>query len=230
MKKFALPFLILIFAVSVFAQTNSPKTHEIKGLLKTDSGEVLAGTNLYFSDGINSHTFVTDINGEFTAKIPAGNYEVTVNNLLSKKFKAFITVVDGGTNPENVEFTVKANKTQCGLNESEICPEPVSLPKPAYPPAARAVNATGEVVVFIKLDDAGNVISATVKNGHPLLRTAAKKAAEKSKFDMSDKSAKSEFYLTYVFLSPGNTVEKSSRYKYLYRIEMIGKSLPVEID
>lgn len=58
-----------------------------------------------------------------------------------------------------------------------------SLPKPLYPPAAKAVGAQGKVDVQVVIDESGRVISATAVNGNPLLRQAAEDAARKAKFD-----------------------------------------------
>ncbi|MDQ4122904.1 MAG: TonB family protein [Acidobacteriota bacterium] len=57
-----------------------------------------------------------------------------------------------------------------------------SLVKPAYPPAAKAVNASGAVNVQVTIDEEGNVAEATAISGHPLLRAAAVEAARTSKF------------------------------------------------
>lgn len=57
-----------------------------------------------------------------------------------------------------------------------------SLPKPPYPPAARAVRAEGMVVVSVTVDEDGNVEKANAMNGHPLLRQAAEQAARGAKF------------------------------------------------
>ena len=57
-----------------------------------------------------------------------------------------------------------------------------SLPKPAYPAAARAVRADGAVTVQITTDESGNVISTSAISGHPLLRQAAEQAAKNAKF------------------------------------------------
>lgn len=59
----------------------------------------------------------------------------------------------------------------------------LSLPKPAYPAAARAVNASGAVNVQVTIDEQGNVVSATAVSGHPLLRRAAEQAALEAKFN-----------------------------------------------
>jgi TonB family protein len=58
----------------------------------------------------------------------------------------------------------------------------VNLVKPAYPPAARAVGAKGEVKVQVVIDEEGNVISASAISGHPLLQPAAVAAARATKF------------------------------------------------
>lgn len=56
------------------------------------------------------------------------------------------------------------------------------LVKPTYPPAARAVRASGAVGVQVTVDELGTVVSARPVGGHPLLRAAAVKAAFESKF------------------------------------------------
>jgi protein TonB len=58
----------------------------------------------------------------------------------------------------------------------------IDLPKPAYPPAARAVHASGSVVVQVVVDEQGRVMSAEAVSGHPLLRSAAVAAARQAKF------------------------------------------------
>lgn len=63
------------------------------------------------------------------------------------------------------------------LNSSAI-----SLPKPAYPAAAKAVKASGTVVVSVLVDESGKVVTATAVSGHPLLRSAAEQAARIARF------------------------------------------------
>src|SRR6185295_9760457 len=58
----------------------------------------------------------------------------------------------------------------------------ISLPKPAYPPIARAAHASGTVVVQVTIDENGNVIAAHAVSGHPLLQGAAVGAARSAKF------------------------------------------------
>jgi protein TonB len=58
----------------------------------------------------------------------------------------------------------------------------ISLPKPGYPPIARAAHASGTVVVQVLIDENGNVVSANAVSGHPLLIQAAVSAARSAKF------------------------------------------------
>lgn len=61
-------------------------------------------------------------------------------------------------------------------------PKALELPKPVYPPAARAVKARGAVNVAVTVNESGSVISAVAVSGHPLLRAAAVEAARAAKF------------------------------------------------
>ena len=56
------------------------------------------------------------------------------------------------------------------------------LPKPAYPPIARAAHASGTVNVQVVIDESGQVISANAVSGHPLLQGSAVAAARQAKF------------------------------------------------
>ena len=58
----------------------------------------------------------------------------------------------------------------------------INLPKPGYPPIARAAHAAGTVVVQVLIDENGNVVSASAVSGHPLLINAAVSAARQAKF------------------------------------------------
>jgi periplasmic protein TonB len=58
----------------------------------------------------------------------------------------------------------------------------ISLPKPQYPPIARAAHASGTVVVQVLIDENGNVVSAKAVSGHPLLQAVAVAAARQARF------------------------------------------------
>lgn len=77
-----------------------------------------------------------------------------------------------------------------------------SLPKPDYPPAAKAVRASGAVSVEILVDEMGKVVSASALSGHPLLRQAAVEAAKRAEFSptlLSGKAVKVKGVLTFNF-------------------------------
>lgn len=68
------------------------------------------------------------------------------------------------------------------VHSSVINSKATSLPKPAYPAPAIAVNAGGEVSVQVMLDENGNVVSAHAVSGHAMLKQAAVQAARNAKF------------------------------------------------
>jgi periplasmic protein TonB len=78
-----------------------------------------------------------------------------------------------------------------------------SLPKPAYPPAARAVRAGGSVSVQVLISESGSVVSASAVSGHPLLRAAAEGAARGARFSptlLSGQPVKVSGVITYNFV------------------------------
>lgn len=79
----------------------------------------------------------------------------------------------------------------------------ISLPKPPYPPAARAVRAAGAVSVQVLIDESGRVVSASAASGHPLLRAAAEQAARGARFSptlLSGQPVKVSGIITYNFV------------------------------
>ena len=83
----------------------------------------------------------------------------------------------------------------------------ISLPKPPYPPIARATKASGTVVVQVTVDENGNVISAHAVSGHPLLQAASVAAARAAKFPptkLAGQPVKVNGVINYVFEPPAN--------------------------
>ena len=79
----------------------------------------------------------------------------------------------------------------------------ISLPKPSYPPAARAVRASGSVSVQVLIDENGHVVSASAVSGHPLLQQAAVSAARGARFSptlLSGQPVKVSGVITYNFV------------------------------
>ncbi len=78
----------------------------------------------------------------------------------------------------------------------------IDLPKPVYPPAARAVRASGAVNVQVLVNENGTVVSATAVSGHQLLRQSAAQAARNAKFAptmLSGKAVKVSGVIVYNF-------------------------------
>jgi protein TonB len=79
----------------------------------------------------------------------------------------------------------------------------ISLPKPTYPAAARAVRASGAVQVQVLIDETGKVVSASAAGGHPLLQQAAVAAARGARFSptlLSGQPVKVSGIITYNFV------------------------------
>lgn len=92
---------------------------------------------------------------------------------------------DGQTIPEKCNFSKYKPIAMSHFLPNSI----VEQAKPIYPSVAKAVKAEGKVRVKIIVDLKGRVRDACVIEGHPLLSSAAIKAARASRF-------KSNFGLT----------------------------------
>jgi TonB family protein len=79
----------------------------------------------------------------------------------------------------------------------------ISLPLPAYPPIAKAANASGTVAVRVLIDEDGKVTDAQAVSGHALLRKAAEDAARTARFaptQLSGQPVKVTGVITYNFV------------------------------
>lgn len=77
-----------------------------------------------------------------------------------------------------------------------------TLATPEYPSAAKAVRASGTVTIEVLVNEKGKVVAAAARTGHPLLRSAAVKAAMETVFEptiLSGKPAKVKGVLTFDF-------------------------------
>jgi periplasmic protein TonB len=59
----------------------------------------------------------------------------------------------------------------------------IRSPKPVYPPAAKAMGATGKVEVQVVISESGRVVNATAISGPMILRPAAAAAASQWVFN-----------------------------------------------
>jgi periplasmic protein TonB len=91
------------------------------------------------------------------------------------------TKIDIGETPPPPEAP-KPTPPRAPISGGVLNGKAVSLPKPAYPPIARAAHASGTVVVQVTIDENGNVIAAHAVSGHPLLQGAAVGAARQARF------------------------------------------------
>ena len=80
----------------------------------------------------------------------------------------------------------------------------INMPRPDYPPEARAARASGTVVVQVTIDEYGNVISARAVSGHQMLHNAAVNAARQARFSptfLMGEAVKVTGVLTYNFVA-----------------------------
>jgi len=222
---FACFLFALCFVSSTFGQeTLTEKLYKFKGVVKDENSAVIAGTRLSFN-GNNKTYAITNGNGEFTTELLPGKYEITINKYISSDFVAFIEIQENGLNPNNVEFVIKTDETL-----PKTYPKLLSLPQPRFPPAARAVRATGELIVLVKIGKDGKVMSAITESGHPLLKAASEQAAKNSIFETSETVGEREARLTFVFLDDfsDDKKQKLKHYTNLYRLEIIAQPLTVD--
>lgn len=102
--------------------------------------------------------------------------------------------------PPGMDTTSKSTTVAGGVLNGKA----ISLPKPAYPPIAKAAKASGTVVLQVLIDERGNVIEAHVVSGHPLLQAAAVAAVRQAKFTptkLAGQPVKVKGVVTYNFVA-----------------------------
>lgn len=98
--------------------------------------------------------------------------------------------IGSSVEPETAADTVKLPdpppvikpKPPAMISKGVITGRATHLPTPPYPAPAKMIGAQGSVSVQVIIDESGKVISAKAIDGHPLLRSAAEKAAWGAKF------------------------------------------------
>jgi TonB family protein len=81
----------------------------------------------------------------------------------------------------------------------------LNLPKPFYPPQARVAHVSGTVLVWVSIDETGNVISASAVTGQPILRAPSVEAAKLARFSptlLEGRPVKVTGIITYNFVAP----------------------------
>ena len=117
-------------------------------------------------------TVIGSSDSNAAAPMPAGPGAGTVVSAPAK-----VQIADEPPPPE-----AKPTPPRAPISGGVLNGKAISLPKPAYPPIARAAHAAGTVVVQVLIDENGNVVSAHAVSGHPLLQAAAVGAAKQARF------------------------------------------------
>jgi TonB family protein len=92
--------------------------------------------------------------------------------------------VDGNTTLDDFvadEDDSNSNRKVRTISGGVLNGKAIDLPQPPYPPAARAVRASGQVSVQVTVGVDGKILSASAVSGHPLLRPAAVQAARQAR-------------------------------------------------
>lgn len=103
-----------------------------------------------------------------------------------------------------------------------------------YPPAAQATGTKGEVIVKVKINKQGKVVSAKVVSGHPLLRAISVKAAKEWVFIAVTDDNERETALTFAYFIKVNDDRKNNfkdtkikiRFKKPLRLEITATMFP----
>lgn len=110
---------------------------------------------------------------------------------------------------DNLEKTVFGSGAPAGDSSEErtlgniLNGRAIRLPKPNYPPEARAIGASGVVLVRIMIDENGNVVRACAIKGHKALLRTSERSAYGAKFtptQLSGKPVKAVGVLTYKYV------------------------------
>ncbi|MEZ5345306.1 MAG: energy transducer TonB [Pyrinomonadaceae bacterium] len=201
LKKRSLVFLTLLFGCLFFVNAQEPGcTIKVKAIDAKTNTEI-TDPDIRVIDYEKKTIFYESLTEPNIVEfLPSGNYSVSV-------FKEPFSVVEkialdcdktkSSESPRVVVVKLNNEKgavTRLGVIKKEdgqhSGPEisnvthgaAIKIGKPAYPPAARVVRASGSVEVSVIIDMEGNVVAARAVSGHPLLRRVSEKAAVESVF------------------------------------------------
>ena len=179
-------FLLLILFIVFFqgsgrAQESAGSKHELRGVIRDQNSAVIPGLSLMFKYEAGEIISLTGINGEFRVMLPDGNFVLTSDAIPNDKFRAFIRLSSTAINPDFLTLTLDSTSIRCSAIRDHDLPGIVSYTEPAYPPAARAVRAGGEVSVDMRVRQDGRVSSAKAISGHPLLKRASELSCVRTK-------------------------------------------------
>jgi len=104
----------------------------------------------------------------------------------------------------NGSFIKSLAQTSVSTNPSQGDAVLTKLVQPFYPPLARQARITGDVELTLEVSKDGNVQSAVVVNGHPLLKQAALDSAQQSQFECRKCGEAATVRLVYTFQLAGS--------------------------
>ena len=198
--------LLFLFFLSVSAQNSIQQAFfVVKGKVKDKENNPLAGMSLVVEGDKFKQTIVSDENGQFSINLPKGKFTIKGNEVVSKNFLAFLEIFADKPNPTDFDLVVETNQICCSPTSDGKETEIIKYVFPPYPPAAKAVRASGEVVVAVKIDKDGNVTSAKAKIGHALLKAISEVAAKQFLFSKDENTPEREGQIIFAF----RTIETS---------------------
>lgn len=166
------------------------KDRETNGVYREGTNEVEKGIRLAARD--------QDITGYQENNVTVEDFERLIDDL----HKAGIDQISVDFTPNTSLSSETAPKT---ISDGILNEKAVQLVQPIYPSAAKAVKASGQVMVQVTIDENGNVVSAETTGGHPLLKAAAVQAARSSKFAVTrlgSQPVKVSGFIVYKFTVP----------------------------
>lgn len=211
--------LILCGVIPVLAQSKDVDgTYLLKGTVQTHNNLRIPGLILEFRDGDIGDKAVSDINGLFEIRLRNGKYVVAAPDIPESQFRAFINIDSARMNPQDVVFAIDEEGICFSNVDGKSMPAIVRSAIPIYPAAAKAVRATGRVIVEAKVDKDGKVLGANALMGHPLLRKSSELALGRFLFQTSNSSDERSVIVLFIFgIESGNPV----RLECPYRIAVI---------
>lgn len=104
-----------------------------------------------------------------------------------------IEPIDENQEKNVAEISKNAKENECfegnnfkKISSADFLKKAISQERPVYSPAAKAVRATGKIVVEMLVGERGDVECVRVISGHPLLRYSILEALKKWKFENSE--------------------------------------------
>jgi hypothetical protein len=200
-------FTLALLFLSLFASTDSAqfakkiKTSKITLIVKDAENIPYGGMNIYIEGtGIEkaSDNMATDEWGVFSTNLPDGRYTIKVNDSVYDYSPVMIDISAKKKKLLNIGLVVRM-KSFCCESQGSKQATAFLYSVPPMPPTAKAVGATGEVIVAVKFDQSGKVISAKAETGHPLLRQVCEWAARQWVFSRDDTIPEREGKLIFAF-------------------------------